>query len=407
MKFEQHFASALENLHSEGRYRTFIDIARESGNFPHALWKNPNGEEKSVTVWCGNDYLGMGQHPVVLSAMHDAINSVGAGSGGTRNISGTTFYHKALENELADLHGKEQALLFTSAYVANDATLSTMYKILPGLIFYSDEFNHASIIEGMRRNGGPKRVFRHNNIRDLRKLLESDDPAVPKIIAFESIYSMDGDFGRIKEICDLADEFNALTYLDEVHAVGMYGPRGGGVSEQNDLMARIDIINGTLAKAYGTMGGYIAANQKICDAVRSYAPGFIFTTSLPPSIAAGAQASVSFLKENQNLRKELQTKAAILKIRLKGLGLPVLDHQSHIVPVVVGNPVHTKKLSDKLLEDFSIYVQPINFPTVPRGTERLRFTPSPVHSTQDTCHLISALDELWSQCALNRAEMAS
>ena len=407
IKYEEHFAYALKKLHKESRYRTFIDIARDNGNFPHALWRNPHGIEKHITVWCGNDYLGMGQHPVVLDAMHNAIDSVGAGSGGTRNISGTTIYHKALEEELADLHGKDQALLFTSAYVANDATLSTMHKLLPGLIIYSDELNHASMVEGARRNGGTKRVFRHNDTRDLRKLLEADNPSLPKIIAFESIYSMDGDFGRIDEICDLANEFNALTYLDEVHAVGMYGPRGGGVAEREHLMAKIDIINGTLAKAFGTMGGYIAASEKICDAIRSYAPGFIFTTSLAPSIAAGAQASVSFLKENQILREELQTKAAILKIKLKGLGLPVLDYNSHIVPLVVGDPIHTKKLSDRLLEDYSIYVQPINFPTVARGTERLRFTPSPVHTTQDIFHLVNSLDELWSMCALNRAEMAS
>jgi len=406
MKYEDHFTAALDRLHEEGRYRTFIDIARENGNFPHAIWKKPDGSETPVTVWCGNDYLGMGQHPVVLNAMNEAIDAVGAGSGGTRNISGTTIYHKALEDEIADLHGKEDALVFTSAYIANDATLSTLPKLLPGLIIYSDALNHASMIEGVRRNGGAKRIFRHNDLDHLRALLEADDPSTPKLIAFESIYSMDGDFAPIKEICDLADEFNAMTYLDEVHAVGMYGPRGGGVAERDGLMGRIDILNGTLAKAYGTMGGYIAASAKICDAIRSYAPGFIFTTSIAPALSAGARASVAFLKADMHLRDEHQAKASILKLRLRGLGLPVIDHKTHIVPLIVGNPVHTKKLSDKLLEDFGIYVQPINFPTVPRGTERLRFTPSPVHSTEDINHLVKAIDKLWSHCALNRAELA-
>ncbi|GLP86777.1 5-aminolevulinate synthase 1 [Tritonibacter mobilis] len=398
--------AAIERLHEEGRYRTFIDIERRRGQFPHAVWTRPDGSEQEITVWCGNDYLGMGQHPVVLKAMREAIDSTGAGSGGTRNISGTTVYHKELETELADLHGKEAALLFTSAYIANDATLSTLPKLLPGLIIYSDALNHASMIEGVRRNGGAKRVFRHNDVAHLRELLEADDPAAPKLIAFESVYSMDGDFGPIKEICDLADEFNALTYIDEVHAVGMYGPRGGGVTERDNLAHRIDIINGTLAKAYGVMGGYIAASEKMCDAIRSYAPGFIFTTSLAPAIAAGAAASVRYLKTAQELRDKHQEQARYLKTRLKMMGLPVIDHGSHIVPVIVGNPVHTKKLSDMLLSDFGIYVQPINFPTVPRGTERLRFTPSPVHGPGEMDHLIRAMDNLWSHCALNRAELA-
>ena len=406
MKYENYFTAALDKLHQEGRYRTFIDIARENGNFPHAVWKKPDGGEAPVTVWCGNDYLGMGQHPIVLNAMHRALEAVGAGSGGTRNISGTTTYHKALERELADLHSKEDALVFTSAYIANDATLSTLPKLLPGLIIYSDSLNHASMIEGVRRNGGAKRIFRHNNLVHLRELLAADDSAIPKVIAFESIYSMDGDFSPIKEICDLADEYNAMTYLDEVHAVGMYGTRGGGVAERDGLMGRVDIINGTLAKAYGAMGGYIAASMKICDAIRSYAPGFIFTTSIAPALAAGASASVAFLKADKQLRDEHQAKTSILKVRLRGLGLPIIDHKTHIVPLIVGDPIHTKKLSDKLLEDFGIYVQPINFPTVPRGTERLRFTPSPVHSTGDINKLVKAIDELWSHCALNRAERA-
>ena len=398
--------AAIDRLHAEGRYRTFMDIERSKGQFPHARWVRPDGTEQQVTVWCGNDYLGMGQHRVVLEAMHEALDCTGAGSGGTRNISGTTVYHNRLEAELADLHGKEAALLFTSAYIANDATLSTLPRLLPGLVIYSDELNHASMIEGIRRNGGSKRIFKHNDLKDLRAKLEADDSGLPKLIAFESIYSMDGDFAPIEAICDLADEFGALTYIDEVHAVGMYGPRGGGVAERDGLMHRIDIINGTLAKAYGVMGGYIAASAKMCDAIRSYAPGFIFTTSLPPAVAAGAAASVAHLKTDQALRDLHQERASVLKLRLRALGLPVIDHGSHIVPVIVGDPVHTKRLSDWLIEDFGIYVQPINFPTVPRGTERLRFTPSPVHGPQEIEALVQALDKLWGECALNRAELA-
>ena len=407
MSYTAKLDEALNRLHEEGRYRTFIDIERRNGQFPHAVWRKPDGTEQDITVWCGNDYLGMGQHPVVLEAMHEALDATGAGSGGTRNISGTTVYHKRLEAELADLHQKEAALLFTSAYIANDATLSTLPKLFPGLIIYSDELNHASMIEGVRRNGGAKRIFRHNDVAHLRELLEADDPDVPKLIAFESVYSMDGDFGPIEAICDLADEFNALTYIDEVHAVGMYGPRGAGVAERDGLMHRIDIINGTLAKAYGVMGGYIAASEKMCDAIRSYAPGFIFTTSLPPAVAAGAAASVAHLKKDQNLRDQHQLQAKILKMRLKGLGLPIVDHGSHIIPVIVGDPVHTKMMSDMMLEQFGIYVQPINFPTVPRGTERLRFTPSPVHGPKEIDHLVRAMDELWAHCALNRADLSA
>lgn len=406
MDYNAQLDIAINRLHDEGRYRTFIDIERKRGQFPHATWVKPDGSEMPVTVWCGNDYLGMGQHPVVLAAMHEAIEATGAGSGGTRNISGTTVYHKRLEAELADLHGKGAALLFTSAYIANDATLSTLPKLFPGLINYSDSLNHASMIEGVRRNGGAKRIFRHNDVAHLRQLLEADDPAAPKLIAFESIYSMDGDFGPIAAFCDLAEEFGALTYCDEVHAVGMYGPRGAGVAERDGVMHRIDIINGTLAKAYGVMGGYIAASPKMCDAVRSYAAGFIFTTSLPPAVAAAAAASVAHLKTDQALRDSHQTQAKILKLRLKGLGLPIIDHGSHIVPLIVGDPKHTKKLSDMLLSEFGIYVQPINFPTVPRGTERLRFTPSPVHGSREMTALVGALDGLWSHCALNRAELA-
>ncbi|MBU2888574.1 5-aminolevulinate synthase [Celeribacter halophilus] len=408
MDYTAKLEEALQRLHDEGRYRTFIDIERKRGQYPHATWKRPDGSEQPVTVWCGNDYLGMGQNPVVIDAMKEAVDATGAGSGGTRNISGTTVYHKRLEAELADLHGKESALVFSSAYIANDATLSTLPTLFPGLIIYSDELNHASMIEGIRRNGGAKRIFRHNDLDHLRELLAADDPAAPKLIAFESVYSMDGDFGPIKEICDLADEFNALTYLDEVHAVGMYGPRGGGVAERDGLMDRLDIINGTLGKAFGVFGGYIAASEKMCDAVRSYAPGFIFTTSIPPAVAAGAAASIAFLKGEggAKLREAHQTQANILKLRLKGLGLPITDNGSHIVPLIVGDPKHTKLMSDMMLENYGIYVQPVNYPTVPRGTERLRFTPSPVHGPNEMDHLIKALDALWSHCALNRAEMA-
>ena len=405
--YENNLDIALNKLHSEGRYRTFIEIERDKGNFPSARWLSEKNHEKSVTVWCGNDYLGMGQSDVVLDAMRDALTKVGAGSGGTRNISGTTVYHKKLENELASLHHKEASLLFTSAYVANDAALSTLTRLFPGLIIYSDELNHASMIEGIRRNGGEKRIFRHNDVNHLRQLLTEDDVKAPKLIAFESIYSMDGDFAPINAICDLAEEFGALTYLDEVHAVGMYGSTGAGIAERDNLLPRIDIINGTLAKAFGGMGGYIASSEKLCDALRSYAPGFIFTTSLPPAVAAGAAASVSFLKNNQPLRDQHQLQAKILKTRLKSLGLPLIDHGSHIVPVIVGDPVHTKKLSDMLLSDFGIYVQPINYPTVPKGTERLRFTPSPFHGPKEIDHLIKAMDYLWSHCALNRAELSA
>lgn len=407
MDYEAQLDKALQRLHDEGRYRTFIDIERRRGQFPKAIWTRPDGSEKEITVWCGNDYLGMGQHPAVLAAMHEALDAAGAGSGGTRNISGTTVYHKRLEAEIADLHRKEAALLFNSAYVANDATLSTLPKLFPGLIIYSDELNHASMIEGIKRNGGAKRVFRHNDVAHLRDLLQADDPDAPKLIAFESIYSMDGDISPMAAICDLAQEFGALTYLDEVHAVGMYGPRGAGIAEKLGLMGRIDIINATLAKAFGVVGGYIATTAKMADAIRSYAPGFIFSTSLPPAVAAGAAASVRHLKSDQGLRDKQQENARILKTRLKALGLPIIDRGTHIVPVHVGDPVHCKMISDMLLEHYGIYVQPINFPTVPRGTERLRFTPSPVHTPEDIDRLVRAMDKLWAHCALNRAELSA
>ena len=407
MDYNANIDKALKRLHDEGRYRVFIDIERRCGQFPHAVWRRDDGSEQAITVWCGNDYLGMGQHPAVLAAMHDALDATGAGSGGTRNISGTTVFHKALEAELADLHGKEAALIFTSAYIANDATLSTLPRLLPGLVIVSDELNHASMIEGIRHGNCDKRIFRHNDLAHLREILEGLDPAAPKLIAFESVYSMDGDFGPIAGICDLADEFGALTYIDEVHAVGLYGPRGGGVSERDGLAHRIDIINGTLGKAYGVMGGYIATSARMADAVRSYAPGFIFTTSLPPAVAAGATASIRHLKNDTGLRERHQTQAAILKTRLRGLGLPIIDHGSHIVPVHVGDPVKCKMISDRLLSDHWIYVQPINFPTVPRGTERLRFTPSPVHGPGEMDALIRGLDALWSHCALTRKPLTA
>ncbi|KAB2886029.1 MAG: 5-aminolevulinate synthase [Albidovulum sp.] len=407
MDYEAQLDKALQRLHDEGRYRTFIDIERRKGQFPKAIWTRPDGTEKEITVWCGNDYLGMGQHPAVLAAMHEALDATGAGSGGTRNISGTTVYHKRLEAEIADLHRKEAALVFTSAYIANDATLSTLPKLFPGLIIYSDELNHASMIEGIKRNGGQKRIFRHNDVAHLRALMAAEDPEAPKLVAFESIYSMDGDICPMEAICDAAREYGALTYLDEVHAVGMYGPRGAGVAEKLGLMGRIDIINATLAKAFGVMGGYIASTAKMVDAIRSYAPGFIFTTSLPPAVAAGAAASVRHVKSAQQLRDKQQEHARILKTRLKALGLPIIDHGTHIVPVHVGDPVHCKMISDMLLEHYGIYVQPINFPTVPRGTERLRFTPSPVHTPEDIDRLVRAMDKLWAHCALNRAELTA
>ncbi len=404
MNYDQHIDQALMRLHDEGRYRVFQNIRRKNQQFPRAVWTKPDGSTKEITVWCGNDYLGMGQHPVVLAALKDAADMAGAGSGGTRNISGNTSYHHLLENELADLHNKQRAVVFTSAYNANEATLSVLPKLFPGLIVLSDELNHASMIEGIRHGFCEKHVFRHNDVAHLREVLQSLPADAPKLIAFESLYSMDGDFGPITEICDLADEFNALTYIDEVHAVGLYGKRGGGITERDNLAHRIDIINGTLAKAYGVMGGYIATTEKLADAIRSYAPGFIFTTSLPPAVAAAAAASVAHLKSDNSLRDIHQATAQRLKDRLRAINLPLDDHGSHIVPVHVGNPVKCKMLSDMLLEDHGVYVQPINFPTVPRGTERLRFTPSPVHTDKMINDLVTALDGLWQQCALNRME---
>ncbi|WOR13818.1 5-aminolevulinate synthase [Hyphomonas sp. FCG-A18] len=403
MKHLKAFEDALESIHEEGRYRVFVDLQRHRGQFPRATARFEHGE-REIIVWCSNDYLGMGQDQDVLDAMHEAIDGFGAGSGGTRNISGTTRYHVDLERELASLHGKSGALLFTSGYVANDATLSTLGKILPDLIIYSDALNHASMIEGIRRSKADYRVFRHNDVEHLRALLENDDPDRPKLIAFESVYSMDGDVGPIEEICDLADEFNALTYLDEVHAVGMYGHEGAGVAQRDDVMDRVDIIEGTLGKAYGVMGGYIAAHETMIDAIRSTASGFIFTTSTCPVMAAGALASIRKLRtdDGRKLRHQHQSQAALLKQKFRDAGLPVMDSETHIVPLLVGDPEKCKALSDTLLFDFGIYVQPINYPTVPRGTERLRFTPGPVHTEEMMNDLVAAILAVWKQLGLEQ-----
>ena len=403
MDYRSAFRTALENIRSEGRYRVFADLKRHRGAFPKATWTKADGTQAEVTVWCSNDYLGQGQNPVVMDAMHRAIEEAGAGSGGTRNISGTTHYHVELERELADLHGKEAALLFTSGYVSNEATLSTLYKILPGLQVFSDELNHNSMISGIRAGKREQRhVFRHNDLEHLESLLAAADPGLPKLIAFESVYSMDGDIADIAATVALARKYGAMTYIDEVHAVGMYGPRGAGVAERDGLMAEIDIIEGTLGKAFGVMGGYIAADAVIVDAIRSYADGFIFTTSLPPALAAGAAASIRWLKQHDEVRKAHQERAQALKDRLRQAGLPVMPSVSHIVPVLVGDPVHCKMISDILLEEHGVYVQPINYPTVPRGTERLRFTPSPFHTDEMMDHLVHALEKLWVHCNIKR-----
>ena len=396
------FRDSLAALRHENRYRVFADIVRRSGAYPAADLRAQD-RTRPITVWCSNDYLGMSQHPKVLAAMRTALEATGAGSGGTRNISGTTHYHVELESELAGLHGKEGALLFTSGFISNDATLSTLCRLLPGLVVYSDELNHASMIEGIRRGGASKRVFRHNDLDDLKSQLADVDRALPKLIAFESVYSMDGDFGPVAEICDLAERFGALTYLDEVHGVGLYGPRGAGVAARDGAMDRIDIIEGTLAKAFGVMGGYIAARADIVDCVRSFAPGFIFTTSLPPAVAAGVLASVRHLKDSNAERETLQERAARLKRLLLQAGLPVMPSPSHIVPVLVGDAALCKSVSDSLLHDHAIFVQPVNFPTVPRGSERLRFTPSPNHSDTMMDALVDALDKVWTAHRLDRA----
>ena len=393
MDYDSIFKSAIERLHQEGRYRVFIDILRTRGQYPNAKCFGGNGP-KPITVWCSNDYLGMGQHPVVVQAMEQALHEVGAGSGGTRNISGNTHYHTELETELSALHGKEGALLFTSGYVSNEAALSTLGKLLPGCIIFSDELNHASMIAGIKNSGCEKRVFRHNDLAHLEELLAAEDPEAPKLIAFESVYSMDGDIAPIEQICDLADKYNALTYLDEVHAVGMYGEHGGGISERDGQADRLTIIEGTLGKAFGVMGGYIAADRTLIDCIRSYAPGFIFTTSLSPVLVAGALASVRHLKQSSAEREAQQQSAAMLKARFAAAGLPLMPSVTHIVPLLVGCPVKAKRISDILLAEYGLYVQPINYPTVPRGTERLRFTPGPCHTVEMMDELTAALVEI-------------
>ncbi|SMP07053.1 5-aminolevulinate synthase [Shimia sagamensis] len=406
MDYQAYFKTRLDALRDDGNYRVFADLARKRGNFPRA---NHTSEDSSgeVTIWCSNDYLGMGQNPDVLAAMHTALDTVGAGAGGTRNISGTTHEHVLLEAELADLHGKESALLFTSGYVSNWAALGTLASQIPGCIVFSDALNHASMIEGIRHSKADRVIWKHNNLEDLEVKLAAADPDAPKLIAFESVYSMDGDIAPIKEICDLADKYGAMTYLDEVHAVGLYGPRGGGIAEREGLMDRLTVIEGTLGKAYGVVGGYIAASVELCDFVRSFASGFIFTTALPPAVAAGARASVQHLKASNVERDSQKERVAKVRLGLDAMGIPHIPNPSHIIPVMVGDPVKCKFISDTLMRDYGVYIQPINYPTVPKGTERLRITPSPVHSDADIDHLLQALEALWSQCEVARVPMAA
>ena len=403
MDYDRIFRAAIDRLHEEGRYRVFIDILRTKGQYPNAQCFAGHNGPKPITVWCSNDYLGMGQHPAVVAAMEEALHQVGAGSGGTRNIGGNTHYHVELERELAGLHGKEAALLFTSGYVSNEAALSTLGKLLPGCIIFSDELNHASMIAGIRSSGCEKRVFRHNDLDHLEQLLAEAPPEAPKLIAFESIYSMDGDVAPIAAMCDLADRYGALTYLDEVHAVGMYGETGGGISERDGVAHRLTLIEGTLGKAFGIMGGYVAASSDIIDCIRSYAPGFIFTTSLSPVLVAGALASVKHLKTSAEERRAQQAAAAALKAKFASAGLPVMPSVTHIVPLLIGCPVRAKRISDILLAEYGLYVQPINFPTVPRGTERLRFTPGPCHDEAMMAELVGALVEIWDRLELRLA----
>ena len=403
MDYDRVFSAAIDRLHAEGRYRVFIDILRNKGSYPNARCFAGHNGPKPITVWCSNDYLAMGQHPKVIAAMEEALHDVGAGSGGTRNIGGNTHYHVDLEAELADLHGKDGALLFTSGYVSNEATLATLGKVLPGCVIFSDELNHASMIAGIRNSGCEKRVWRHNDLAHLEELLAAEDPETPKLIAFESVYSMDGDVADIRQVCDLADKYNALTYCDEVHAVGMYGPRGGGITERDDVADRVTIIEGTLGKAFGVMGGYIAARRDIIDVIRSYAPGFIFTTSLSPVLVAGVLASVRHLKASSEERDAQQAAAAMLKTLFADAGLPVMPTTTHIVPLMVGDPVKAKKISDILLAEYGVYVQPINYPTVPRGTERLRFTPGPAHTADMMRELTGALVEIFGRLEMRKA----
>ena len=403
IKYNRYMDEAINSIVSEGRYRTFANITRSCGNYPYATLYRDDGTEQQITVWCSNDYLGMGQNDTILTSIKETLDSVGAGSGGTRNISGTTKQHVMLESEIAALHQKQAALLFTSGYVANDATLSTLSKIIPDLVMLSDENNHASMIEGIRHGGSAKMIFKHNDMVDLEEKLRTLGPEKNKIIVFESVYSMDGNIAKIEQICDLADKYNALTYIDEVHAVGMYGETGAGVAEQVKQMNRIDIIEGTLAKAFGLMGGYIAGDKVMIDAIRSYAPGFIFTTSIPPSIAAGARTSITHLKGSSLERDRMHQSVSIIKEKLIQRQLPVIRSNSHIIPIMVGDPVLTKKVTDQLLNDFNIYVQPINYPTVPKGTERLRITVSPLHALSDINHLVDSLDKIWKEMNIARA----
>jgi 5-aminolevulinate synthase len=402
MNYDAFFQNALDGLKQEGRYRVFADLERQKGDFPRAT-RHANGVKHDVTVWCSNDYLGMGQHPAVLEAMHEALDKCGAGAGGTRNISGTNHHHVLLEAELADLHGKEAGLLFTSGYVSNWAALSTLASRLPNCVVLSDAGNHASMIEGIRHSKAEYIVFKHNDVADLEAKLAAIDPSRPKLVAFESVYSMDGDIGPIEAFCDVAKKYGAITYLDEVHAVGMYGPRGGGIAEREGVMHKVDIIEGTLGKAFGVMGGYITGSAAMIDFVRSFASGFIFSTALPPAIAAGALASIKHLKTSHSERARHQNRVALLRRKLDQAGIPHMRNPSHIVPVMVGDAAKCKWISDILLDQCSVYIQPINYPTVARGTERLRITPSPLHSDADIDHLVESLHSLWAQCALARA----
>jgi 5-aminolevulinate synthase len=402
MDFESFFREELDGLRREGRYRVFADLERQAGRFPIATYHGESGP-RDVTVWCSNDYLGMGQHPKVLAAMHEALDGSGAGAGGTRNIGGTNHYHVLLERELADLHGKEAALIFNSGYVSNWASLSTLASRIPGCIVLTDGLNHASMIEGIRHSRAEKHIFAHNDPADLRRKLAALDPARPKLVAFESVYSMDGDIAPVREFCDIAEEFGAMTYIDEVHAVGLYGARGGGISERDGLTDRLTLIQGTLAKSYGVIGGYITGSAALCDFIRSFASGFIFSSSLPPAVAAGAIAAIRHLKESSAERERQQDRVAALRYKLDAIGIPHLANPSHIVPVMVGDAQACKAISDELLARFDIYVQPINYPTVPRGTERLRITPSPFHSDADIDALVAALGAIWARDGLKRA----